>query len=133
MILDRQSSRAERTKRSAYAFKFGLREGKRGPSFLAAVATAMNVDLVSATSIALGVSERIVAHRERMAKLPELDVKSICGVTEQDLARGAQVDRPASRCSAGASSGRRRSPTERCTCDALGRSSIAPTVSAVAP
>lgn len=34
----------------------------------------MNVDLVSATSIALGVAERIVAHRERMAKLPEFEV-----------------------------------------------------------
>lgn len=37
----------------------------------------MNVDLVSATSIALGVSERIVAHRERMAKLPEFDVHHV--------------------------------------------------------
>jgi len=37
----------------------------------------LNVDLVSATSIALGVAERIVAHRERMAKLPEFDVRSV--------------------------------------------------------
>jgi hypothetical protein len=37
----------------------------------------MNVDLVSATSIALGVSERILAHRERMAKLPEFDVQNV--------------------------------------------------------
>jgi hypothetical protein len=39
--------------------------------------SAMNVDLVSATSIALGVSERIVSHRERMAKLPEFDVRHV--------------------------------------------------------
>jgi hypothetical protein len=38
---------------------------------------AMNVDLVSATSIALGVSERIVSHRERMASLPEFDVRHV--------------------------------------------------------
>jgi hypothetical protein len=37
----------------------------------------MNVDLVSATSIALGVSERIIAHRERMAKLPEFEVDHV--------------------------------------------------------
>lgn len=37
----------------------------------------MNVDLVSATSIALGVSERIVAHRERMAALPEFEVRNV--------------------------------------------------------
>lgn len=35
----------------------------------------MNLDLVSATSIALGVSERILSHRERMAKLPEFEIK----------------------------------------------------------
>lgn len=37
----------------------------------------INVDLVSATSIALGVSERILAHRDRMAKLPEFEIKHV--------------------------------------------------------
>jgi hypothetical protein len=37
----------------------------------------MNVDLVGAASVALGVAERILSHRERMAKLPEFDVRSV--------------------------------------------------------
>jgi hypothetical protein len=47
----------------------------------------MNVDLVSATSIALGVSERILAHRDRMAKLPEFDVQNVDKLV--DYARAA--------------------------------------------
>jgi hypothetical protein len=39
--------------------------------------TPINVDIVSATSIALGVSDRIVAHRERMAKLPEFEIRYV--------------------------------------------------------
>jgi hypothetical protein len=42
----------------------------------------MNVDLVSATSIALGVAERIVAHRERMAKLPEFNIRYVDGLND---------------------------------------------------
>ena len=37
----------------------------------------LNVELVSATSLALGVSDRILTFRERMAKLPEFDIRSI--------------------------------------------------------
>jgi hypothetical protein len=37
----------------------------------------INVDIVSATSIALGVAERILAHRDRMAKLPEFEIKHV--------------------------------------------------------
>ena len=36
----------------------------------------MNVDIVSAASIALGVAERILTHRDCMAKLPEFDIRS---------------------------------------------------------
>ena len=43
----------------------------------AADLSAMNVDPLSATSIAIGVAERILAHRERMAKLPEFDVRNV--------------------------------------------------------
>lgn len=38
---------------------------------------AMNVDVVSATSIALGVSGRVLAYRDRMAKLPEFEVRAV--------------------------------------------------------
>lgn len=37
----------------------------------------MNVDLVSATSIVLGVSDRVRSFRDRMAQLPELDLANI--------------------------------------------------------
>lgn len=37
----------------------------------------VNLDIVSATSIALGVADRIGAHRERMSKLPEFDIRSV--------------------------------------------------------
>ena len=37
----------------------------------------LNVDLLSATSIAIGVAERVVAHRERMAKLAEFDIRHV--------------------------------------------------------
>lgn len=36
-----------------------------------------NVDIVGATSIALGVAERIVSHRDRLAKLPEFEVRYV--------------------------------------------------------
>jgi hypothetical protein len=49
--------------------------------------TPINVDLVSATSIALGVAERIVGHRERMAKLPEFDIRHVDNLV--DYAKGA--------------------------------------------
>jgi hypothetical protein len=39
--------------------------------------TSLNVDLVSATSLVLGVSDRILEFRERIAKLPEFDLKSV--------------------------------------------------------
>src|SRR5690606_22053271 len=39
--------------------------------------STMNVDVVSATSIALGVSDRILSFRERMAALPEFDMRSV--------------------------------------------------------
>jgi hypothetical protein len=39
--------------------------------------TAMNVDVTVGTSIILGVAVRIVAYRERMAKLPEFDIKHV--------------------------------------------------------
>jgi hypothetical protein len=38
---------------------------------------AFNVDVVSATSIALGVADRIVTFRERMAKLPEFEIRHL--------------------------------------------------------
>jgi hypothetical protein len=38
---------------------------------------AFNVDVVSATSIALGVAERILTFRDRMSKLPEFDIRCI--------------------------------------------------------
>lgn len=37
----------------------------------------LNVDIVSAASIALGVAERIVEHRDRMAKLPEFEIRHV--------------------------------------------------------
>jgi hypothetical protein len=37
----------------------------------------VNVDVVSAASIALGVSDRILSFRERMAKLPEFDMRCV--------------------------------------------------------
>lgn len=46
----------------------------------------MNVDVISATSIALGVAERIVTFRERMARLPEFDVRHVDGLTDYALA-----------------------------------------------
>jgi hypothetical protein len=49
--------------------------------------TPINVDLVSATSIALGVAERITGHRERMAKLPEFDIRHVDNLV--DYAKGA--------------------------------------------
>jgi hypothetical protein len=39
--------------------------------------TALNVDVVSATSIILGVATRVVAYRPRMAALPEFDVRNV--------------------------------------------------------
>lgn len=39
--------------------------------------SAMNVDVVSAASLVLGVAERIVSFRERMAKLPEFDLANV--------------------------------------------------------
>jgi hypothetical protein len=38
---------------------------------------ALNVDIVSATSIALGVADRIFTFRDRMAKLPEFEIRHI--------------------------------------------------------
>lgn len=49
--------------------------------------TPLNVDLVSATSIALGVAERIIGHRERMAKLPEFEIRYVDNLV--DYAKGA--------------------------------------------
>jgi hypothetical protein len=37
----------------------------------------VNVDVVSAASIALGVSDRILAFRDRMAKLPEFEIRCV--------------------------------------------------------
>lgn len=37
----------------------------------------MNVDVVSATSIALGVTDRVVGYRDRLAALPEFDVRHV--------------------------------------------------------
>src|SRR5690606_22758987 len=37
----------------------------------------MSVDVVSATSIALGVSDRILSFRDRMAALPEFDMRNV--------------------------------------------------------
>jgi len=37
----------------------------------------LNVDLVSATSIALGVADRVRSYRDRMAKLPEFDLTNV--------------------------------------------------------
>lgn len=37
----------------------------------------LNVDLVSATSIALGVADRVRSYRDRMAKLPEFDLANV--------------------------------------------------------
>jgi hypothetical protein len=48
--------------------------------------TPINLDLVSATSIALGVAERILAHRERIAKLPEFDIRHVDSLV--DYAKG---------------------------------------------
>lgn len=39
--------------------------------------STFNVDLMGAASIAIGVAERIIAHRERMAALPEFDVRHV--------------------------------------------------------
>jgi hypothetical protein len=46
----------------------------------------MNVDVVSATSVALGVAERIRTFRERMALLPEFDVRHVDGLIDYALA-----------------------------------------------
>lgn len=43
----------------------------------AADLSAMNVDVVSAASLVLGVSERILTFRERLAKLPEYDMANV--------------------------------------------------------
>jgi hypothetical protein len=37
----------------------------------------MNVDVVNATSIALGVAARVLTYRERMVKLPEFDIRKV--------------------------------------------------------
>lgn len=39
--------------------------------------TPMNVDVVSATSVVLGVTDRVVSYRDRLAKLPEFDVSHV--------------------------------------------------------
>lgn len=39
--------------------------------------SALNVDVVSASSVAQGVAERLTAYRDRMAKLPEFDLRSV--------------------------------------------------------
>ena len=39
--------------------------------------STMNVDIVSAASLVLGVSERILSFRERIAKLPEYDMSNV--------------------------------------------------------
>ena len=37
----------------------------------------MNVDVVSATSVVLGVAEGVLAYRDRLAKLPEFDINKV--------------------------------------------------------
>jgi hypothetical protein len=49
--------------------------------------SALNVDVVSASSIAQGVAERALSFRERMAKLPEFDLKNVDSLL--DYARAA--------------------------------------------
>jgi hypothetical protein len=39
--------------------------------------SAMNVEVVTGTSIVLGVAARVIAYRERMAKLPEFDLRNV--------------------------------------------------------
>lgn len=46
----------------------------------------MNVDVVSACSVVLGVAERIRAFRERMGRLPEYDVRHVDGLVDYALA-----------------------------------------------
>jgi hypothetical protein len=48
--------------------------------------SAFNVDLVSATSIVLGVADRILAFRERMLTLPEFDRKAVDKLIDYALA-----------------------------------------------
>jgi hypothetical protein len=45
--------------------------------------TAMNVDVVGASSIILGVAPRILAHRERMERLTEFDVRHVDGLVDR--------------------------------------------------
>lgn len=47
---------------------------------------AFNVDLVSATSIVLGVADRVLAFRERMLTLPEFDRKAVDRLIDYALA-----------------------------------------------
>lgn len=47
----------------------------------------INTDIVSATSIALGVADRILEHRDRMAKLPEFEIKHVDNL--KDYAKAA--------------------------------------------
>ncbi len=39
--------------------------------------TALNVDVVSATSVVLGVADRVIEHRDRLATLPEFDINHV--------------------------------------------------------
>lgn len=49
--------------------------------------TALNVDVIAATSIILGVAPRILAFRERIASLPEFNMRHVDGL--EDYAKGA--------------------------------------------
>src|SRR5512145_1739679 len=53
-----------------------------GPADLA----AMNVEMVSATSIVLGVADRILTYRDRMAALPEFDVRNVDNLLDYGMA-----------------------------------------------
>ncbi len=44
--------------------------------------TAMNIDVVSATSSVLGVADRIVEYRDRLAELPEYDIRNVDGLVD---------------------------------------------------
>jgi hypothetical protein len=45
--------------------------------------TALNVDVVSATSIILGVARRVLGYRARMAMLPEFDIRDVDALVDR--------------------------------------------------
>jgi hypothetical protein len=53
--------------------------------------SAFNVDLVSVTSIVLGVADRVLAFRERMLTLPEFDRKAVDKLIDYALAGGTST------------------------------------------